>query len=99
MFVILFFFTDIQECYEVTLQLNEEQTATKEDGGQDAWEVIFFLTLPSICFMFTSYLASCCTAASRSLVAASVRCHYLRFSLLDMDEAERRKQLRGQRNR
>lgn len=99
MFVILFFPTDIQECYEVTLQLNEEQTAAKEDGGQDAWEVIFFLTLPSICFMFTSYPASCCTAASRSLVAASVRCHYLRFSLLDMDEAERRKQLRGQRNR
>lgn len=86
MFVVFFSFfsTDIQECYEVTLQLNEEQTAAKEDGGQDAWEVIFFLTLPSICFVFTSYPASCCTAASRSLVAASARCHYLRSSLLDI---------------
>ncbi|XP_015242575.1 PREDICTED: disks large homolog 3 isoform X4 [Cyprinodon variegatus] len=29
---------DIQECYEVTLQLNAEQTVVKEDGKQDAWE-------------------------------------------------------------
>ncbi|XP_041652934.1 disks large homolog 3 isoform X7 [Cheilinus undulatus] len=29
---------DIQECYEVTLQLNKEQTVVKEDGRQDAWE-------------------------------------------------------------
>ncbi|KAM6923903.1 disks large homolog 3 isoform 4-T4 [Xenentodon cancila] len=30
---------DIQECYEVTLQLNEDQTAAvKEDSRQDAWE-------------------------------------------------------------
>lgn len=36
------FFTDIQECYEVTLQLNEEQTVVKENSEQDAWEVIFF---------------------------------------------------------
>uniref|UniRef100_A0A3P9NWG8 Si:dkey-31j3.11 n=2 Tax=Poecilia TaxID=8080 RepID=A0A3P9NWG8_POERE len=26
---------DIQECYEVTLQLNAEQTVVKEDSGQD----------------------------------------------------------------
>lgn len=58
MFVnILGFFTDIQECYEVTLQLNEEQTVVKEDSEQDAWEVIFFFTLPGICLMFTLYLA------------------------------------------
>lgn len=38
-----FFLTDIQECYEVTLQLNTEQTVVKEDSRQDAWEVIFFL--------------------------------------------------------
>ncbi|CAJ1058796.1 disks large homolog 1-like isoform X3 [Xyrichtys novacula] len=29
---------DIQECYEVTLQLNKEQTVVKEDSRQDAWE-------------------------------------------------------------
>ncbi|XP_043983262.1 disks large homolog 3 isoform X6 [Gambusia affinis] len=29
---------DIQECYEVTLQLNAEQTVVKEDSGQDVWE-------------------------------------------------------------
>ncbi|XP_042348661.1 disks large homolog 3 isoform X5 [Plectropomus leopardus] len=29
---------DIQECYEVTLQLNTEQTVVKEDSSQDAWE-------------------------------------------------------------
>ncbi|XP_074530919.1 disks large homolog 3 isoform X5 [Halichoeres trimaculatus] len=29
---------DIQECYEVTLQLNKEQTVVKEDGRKDAWE-------------------------------------------------------------
>ncbi|XP_028444543.1 disks large homolog 3 isoform X4 [Perca flavescens] len=29
---------DIQECYEVTLQLNTEQTVVKEDSRQDAWE-------------------------------------------------------------
>lgn len=40
--IILFFFlTDIQECYEVTLQLNTEQSVVKEDSTQDAWEVIF----------------------------------------------------------
>lgn len=38
-----FFLTDIQECYEVTLQLNKEQTVVKEDSRQDAWEVIFLL--------------------------------------------------------
>lgn len=38
----LFFLADIQECYEVTLQLNKEQTVVKEDSRQDAWEVIFF---------------------------------------------------------
>lgn len=89
MFIILDFFTDIQECYEVTLQLNEDQTAAKEDGVQDVWEVIFFFTLPSICLMFTSYPAPGCAAASRCLVAASVRCHYLCFSLFNMDEVDR----------
>nr|XP_033489722.1 disks large homolog 1-like isoform X2 [Epinephelus lanceolatus] len=29
---------DIQECYEVTLQLNTEQTVVKEDSRQNAWE-------------------------------------------------------------
>ncbi|XP_042274448.1 disks large homolog 3 isoform X5 [Thunnus albacares] len=29
---------DIQECYEVTLQLNTEQSVVKEDSRQDAWE-------------------------------------------------------------
>ncbi|XP_049441031.1 disks large homolog 3 isoform X10 [Epinephelus fuscoguttatus] len=29
---------DIQECYEVTLQLNTEQTVVNEDSRQDAWE-------------------------------------------------------------
>ncbi|XP_030595771.1 disks large homolog 1-like [Archocentrus centrarchus] len=29
---------DIQECYEVTLQLNTEQTVVKEDNRRDAWE-------------------------------------------------------------
>ncbi|XP_028271283.1 disks large homolog 3 isoform X1 [Parambassis ranga] len=29
---------DIQECYEVTLQLNKEQTVVKEDNRLDAWE-------------------------------------------------------------
>ncbi|GAA6222998.1 disks large homolog 3 isoform X1 [Lates japonicus] len=29
---------DIQECYEVTLQQNTEQTVVKEDSRQDAWE-------------------------------------------------------------
>ncbi|KAG8003936.1 Disks large-like protein 1 [Nibea albiflora] len=29
---------DIQECYEVTLQLNKEHTVAKEDSRQDAWE-------------------------------------------------------------
>ncbi|KAA8588789.1 hypothetical protein FQN60_010134 [Etheostoma spectabile] len=29
---------DIQECYEVTLQLNTEKTVVKEDSRQDAWE-------------------------------------------------------------
>lgn len=89
MFVILFFFTDIQECYEVTLQLNEEQTAVKEDSVHDAWEVIFFFTLPSISLMFTSYPVTGCATASRCLVAASVRCHYLCFSLFDTGEVDR----------
>lgn len=84
--IILVFFTDIQECYEVTLQLNEEQTAAKEDVEQDAWEVIFFFTLASICLMFTSYPALGCAAAARCCMAASVRCHYLCFSLFNMDE-------------
>lgn len=40
--IVLFFFpSDIQECYEVTLQLNTEQTVVKEDSRQDVWEVIF----------------------------------------------------------
>lgn len=54
---LFFFLTDIQECYEVTLQLNKEQTVVKEDSRQDAWEVIFF-TLQKMCFMFTLYLVS-----------------------------------------
>ncbi|XP_027135566.1 disks large homolog 3 isoform X3 [Larimichthys crocea] len=29
---------DIQECYEVTLQLNKEHAVAKEDSRQDAWE-------------------------------------------------------------
>ncbi|XP_070693217.1 disks large homolog 3 isoform X2 [Pempheris klunzingeri] len=29
---------DIQECYEVTLQLSKEQTVVKDDSRQDAWE-------------------------------------------------------------
>ncbi|KAM9377146.1 disks large homolog 3 [Pholidichthys leucotaenia] len=29
---------DIQECYEVTLQLNTQQTVVKEENRQDAWE-------------------------------------------------------------
>ncbi|XP_039976584.1 disks large homolog 3 isoform X5 [Xiphias gladius] len=29
---------DIQECYEVTLQQNTEQTVVKEDSRQDAWK-------------------------------------------------------------
>uniref|UniRef100_A0AAX7UGG2 Discs, large homolog 3 (Drosophila) n=1 Tax=Astatotilapia calliptera TaxID=8154 RepID=A0AAX7UGG2_ASTCA len=29
---------DIQECYEVTLQLNTEQTVVKEDNRRDVWE-------------------------------------------------------------
>nr|XP_046261542.1 disks large homolog 3 isoform X9 [Scatophagus argus] len=29
---------DIQECYEVTLQLNKEQTVVKDDSRRDAWE-------------------------------------------------------------
>lgn len=41
--IVFFFLTDIQECYEVTLQLNTEQTVVKEDSRQDAWEVIFLL--------------------------------------------------------
>lgn len=36
---------DIQECYEVTLQLNKEHAVAKEDSRQDAWEVIFFFLL------------------------------------------------------
>lgn len=72
------FFTDIQECYEVTLQLNEEQTVVKEDGEQDAWEVIFFFALPGICLMFTLSLAPGHAVASRCLVAASVSCLTLR---------------------
>lgn len=83
--MILVFFKDIQECYEVTLQLNEEQTAVKEDGEQDAWEVIFFFALPGMCLMFTLYLAPGHAVASRCLVAASVSCHYPRLSLFDMD--------------
>lgn len=72
------FFTDIQECYEVTLQLNEEQTVAKEDGEQDAWEVIFFFALPGICLMFTLSLAPGHAGASRCLVAASGSCPILR---------------------
>ncbi|XP_055080544.1 disks large homolog 1-like isoform X3 [Periophthalmus magnuspinnatus] len=30
---------DIQECYEVTLQLNAEQTVVKEANQQHAWEL------------------------------------------------------------
>lgn len=41
--IVFFFLTDIQECYEVTLQLNTEQTVVKEDSRQDAWEVILRL--------------------------------------------------------
>lgn len=43
--MIVFFLplTDIQECYEVTLQLNSEQNVVEEDSRQDAWEVIFLL--------------------------------------------------------
>lgn len=41
--IVCFFLTDIQECYEVTLQLNKEQTVVKEDNRQDVWEVIFLL--------------------------------------------------------
>lgn len=51
-----FFLADIQECYEVTLQLNKEQTVVKEESRQDAWEVIFLLHI--IEHMFTLYLVS-----------------------------------------
>lgn len=51
------FFADIQECYEVTLQLNKEQTAVKEDSRQDVREVIFLLHF--IEHMFTLHLVSC----------------------------------------
>lgn len=39
----------------MTLQLNEEQTAVKEDGEEDAWEVNFF----SFCLHFYPAYASC----------------------------------------
>lgn len=36
------FLADIQECYEVTLQLNKEQAVVKDDSRADVWEVTFF---------------------------------------------------------
>lgn len=51
----LLFLADIQECYEVTLQLNKEQAVVKDDSRADVWEVTFFYLLSffkllSICF-------------------------------------------------
>lgn len=95
MFVIIqvvFFLADIQECYEVTLQLNKEQTVVKEDSRQDAWEVIFLLHI--IEHMFTLYLVShvlLCAAlslltAQEGYLAASAKCHYLCLSLSYVDQ-------------
>lgn len=50
------FLADIQECYEVTLQLNTEQTVVKEDNRRDVWEVNFLLYIiyfKKISLMFT----------------------------------------------
>lgn len=95
MFVIIqvfFFLADIQECYEVTLQLNKEQTVVKEDSRQDALEVILLLHI--IEHMFTLYLVShvlLCAAlslltAQEGYLAASARCHYLCLSLSYVDQ-------------
>lgn len=88
----LFFLADIQECYEVTLQLNKEQTVVKEDSRQDAWEVIFFL-LYIIEHMLTLYMVShmlSCIASglltAQGSSAASARCHYPCLSLSCSDQ-------------
>lgn len=39
--ILFVFLTDIQECYEVTLQQSAEQTIVKEDSRKDVWEVTF----------------------------------------------------------
>lgn len=64
----MFFLTDIQECYEVTLQLNTEQSVMKEDSRQDAWEVIFLLHIMDWqkyvkCLHFTCAIMHCLLAA------------------------------------
>lgn len=59
--VFFFFSTDIQECYEVTLQLNKEQTVVKDNSREDAWEVI--LHPHAIEHMFYVYILSGVTRA------------------------------------
>lgn len=59
------FLADIQECYEVTLQLNKEQAVVKDDSRADVWEVTFFFYLLSFFKLLSIQYASappCCIA-------------------------------------
>lgn len=68
--IVFIFLTDIQECYEVTLQLNKEQTVVKEDSRQDAWEVIFFSLLYIIDWRKYAQCLRCMLCAVLCLLAA-----------------------------
>lgn len=46
---ISFFLADIQECYEVTLQLNKEQALVKDDSRADVWKVTIAKCAPPSC--------------------------------------------------
>lgn len=81
--IIVFIFppTDIQECYEVTLQLNAEQTVVKEDGKQDAWEVILQLHIllqirENVLHVYFASGVTCVVLDCFYLVA-NTKCHYL----------------------
>lgn len=60
----LLFLADIQECYEVTLQLNKEQAVVKDDSRADVWEVTFFYLLSFFKLLSIQYASAppCCTA-------------------------------------
>jgi len=51
-------FSDIQECYEVTLQMNAAQNGVKESNSVDIWEVrapekgqLYFITCHYLLFL------------------------------------------------
>lgn len=60
---------DIQECYEVTLQLNKEEAAVKNNSRADVWEVAFFFS-PHLFKIIKHMLGLCLIAMQNAFFLA-----------------------------